>query len=99
MPPLKDFTGTLRARYTILSLTELKVEWIDQETNVVIWTETTKPREGWSAMSQIVCAGAFLTTNSYFIDEEGLRHFSMRCDPGQVGVLGQKLAVGGFKPN
>lgn len=83
--PLKTYAGTLRPRITILGLEEAKVEWINTE-GVVVWTETSKPRQGYSFVSQITCVGEFATSPGYFVDEDGKRHFVMKCDPGRLGV-------------
>jgi hypothetical protein len=93
----KQYQGTLRPRISIPEPGRVKVEWIDVDTGVVIWTETGKPREGRSFVSQIIASGKFETAPPYEVDSEGKRHFVMACEPGRLGVLGQNLTVGGKK--
>lgn len=92
--PLKQYAGTLRPRFTYLeTITDkfgipyhtLKVQWVNAE-GVVIWTETAKCQDGHAFVSQITCVGEFSTSNTYYVDEDGKRHFVMKCDPGVLGV-------------
>lgn len=84
--PRKTYQGTLRPKITILGPEEARIEWCDRDGNA-IWTETAKPREGFSFMSQITCDGEFSTSPGYFVDEEGKRHFVMKCDTGKLGSI------------
>lgn len=92
--PLKNYAGTLRPRFTYVESFKdplgiphhtLKVQWVNAE-GVVIWTETAKVQDGHAFVSQITCVGDFTTSNTYTVDEDGKRHFSMKCDPGVLGV-------------
>jgi len=81
--PRKTYEGVLRCRVSVLALDKVKLEWFDEETREVIWTETiTMPSEGLSGISQINCSGSFETRNGYFMDEFGLRHHRMTAEPG-----------------
>lgn len=84
--PLKAYEGTLRPKITILDEEQAKVEWLD-DVGTVIWTETVKPRKGYSFMSQVTCTGKFNIAPGYFVDEDGKRHFVLNCDPGKLGAL------------
>ena len=94
-----NYSGTLRPKITILGEELLKIEWIHESEgriDEIIWTETIKVKAGCSAVSQVVCSGHFEPKPGYFMDENGLRHFVMACDPGELGVLGHhaKLSLG-----
>lgn len=91
--PLKTYSGELRAKITILEPEEASIEWCDRN-GLVVWMETSKPREGMSFMSQIVCTGEFKTVPGYFVDEDGKRHFVMKCDPGELGAFGGQVSKG-----
>ncbi len=92
--PLKTYAGTLRPRFTYVeTVTDtfginhhmLKVQWV-ADNGTVIWTETAKTQDGHAFVSQITCAGEFATSSAFTVDEDGKRHFSMKCDPGVLGA-------------
>lgn len=81
----KEYDGVLRCRIKIVSPKQIRVDWFDEETREVIWSEEIKvPSEGMSAVSQIQCSGAFEPTNGYFMDEFGLKHHRMTAEPGKM---------------
>ncbi len=83
--PRKEYDGVLRCRIKIVSPEQIRVDWFDEETREVIWSEAIKvPSEGMSAVSQIKCSGTFETTNGYFMDEFGLKHHRMTAEPGKM---------------
>ncbi len=85
------YDGVLRCRVKILSLNEVKIDWVDEETNETIWSETAKaPVEGFAIVSQIRCSGTFDTTSGYFVDEFGLKHHNMKAEPGDLASLFSK---------
>lgn len=89
MEPPKEYTGTLRAKITILSIEKVQVEWFDPITREVVWTETAELRDGMVAMaSQIVCTGEFRTAGGIHFDDEGRHHPYMHADMGMFGVAG-----------
>ncbi len=81
----ETYDGVLRCRISVLALDKVKLEWFNEETREVIWTETvTMPKEDLSAISQINCSGSFETRNGYFMDEFGLKHHRMTAQPGNM---------------
>lgn len=86
------YEGKLRVKCTPLD-GALKIEWWDEVNRVAIWTETIKHREDHSFVAQIACTGTFAPSGGYYIDEDGLRHHVLKCDPGQLGVMGQRVKL------
>lgn len=87
--PRKEYTGTLRPRFTMLEDGKrVRIEWLDEETDTVIWTEEIRAMPGCSFVSQIVCRGGFVAQGGgYYIDGLGRKHHVMRCDPGKLGAI------------
>ena len=85
--PRKTYAGTLRPEITLIE-GGASIDWIDPATREVIWSETCKPKSGFSFASQIECTGDFSTRDGYFIDKDGKRHFVMQAD---IGALGAKM--------
>ena len=81
-----EFTGTLRARITLIG-GGVKIEWMDPRTLEVVWTETCTPKAGMSFVSQIECQGEFHPRSGFFMDENGKRHFVLNAEPGQLGAV------------
>ena len=78
--------GTLRAKVTLLGASA-KIEWINHQTQEVVWTETCAPREGMAFVSQIECTGSFRPTGGYFVDASGKRHFVLNAEVGSLGAV------------
>ena len=87
--PRTNHTGTLRAEVTLIE-GGASIDWIDPQTREVIWSETCKPKPGFSFASQIECMGDFCTRDGYFIDQDGKRHFVMYADIGLLGAIMQQ---------
>lgn len=84
-----EHEGVLRCRIEILSESSIRIQWFDEKTKEVIWTETIGvPTKGYKAVSQIECSGHFQPTSGYYMDEFGLRHFRTKAEPGLIGVSG-----------
>ncbi len=87
-PPPKMHLGVLRPLFRLFDDSAvLQVEWLDVETNKIVWTETIRPKAGMRAISQIVCSGEFQPMPGYFLDDDGRRHFVMHAEPGQLGTV------------
>jgi len=79
------YEGVLRCRVSVLAMDKVKLEWFEEETREVIWTETIRmPQDGMSGISQINCSGSFDTRSGYFMDEFGLKHHRMTAEPGKM---------------
>lgn len=72
----------------------VRIEWWDDANPIFdaegkpvpAWIETAKLHEGRAFVSHIVCTGNFVTTQAFEVDEDGKRHFRIKCDPGRLGA-------------
>ena len=88
----KFFQGTLRPKIKPIGvdlqtgLFEVEVEWIEMQTNELVWKETIRIPPNQSAFSQIQSTGYAQPVDGCFVDENGKRHFVLRAEPGIFGA-------------
>lgn len=89
--PRKFFQGTLRTKIKPLGLMpegfhHFEIEWVDSDTREVVWQERVKVPPGNAFVSQIEVTGYARPKDTFFVDEDGKRHFVLRAEPFSFGI-------------
>ena len=78
----KSFSGRMRVLITPMNNRKVKVDWIDDSTGDVIWSETCETGPGFSFISSVIPTGDFEIGPGFFVDRNGKRHHVIHCEPG-----------------